>query len=90
MVVSVKDFVSVLSDFQLDTGVALELALDAFRANADFPPPCRTLWVLVCEDDLEPEVPDLTVVDEPFEPPVLAPPDLTPPDFEVWDVCDPP
>ena len=86
MVVSVKDFVSVFSDFQLDTGVALELALDAFRAKADFPPPCRTLWVLVCEDDLEPEVPDLTVVDEPFEPPVLAPPD-----FDVCELpCPPP
>ena len=44
----------------------------------------------MCEEDFEPDVPDLTVEDGPFEPPVLVPPDLLPPDFEVWDVWEPP
>ena len=64
---SVKDFVSLLSDFQLDTGVPFELARNAFRAKADLPSPCSTLCLLVWELDFEPEFPDLTVDDEPFE-----------------------
>ena len=81
-VASVKAFVSVCNDFQLDTGVAFEPALIAFLAKADLLPPWSTLWVLVCDELL---CPDLTEFEVPLEPYFAQPvvPPFTPPVFVV-------